>query len=299
MGNVSQIIIPNMKKFPFIILLCFINHYSISQNKKGFQVLLTHENDILGINNKDENYTGGLKLELLTPGLNFKWLPFFRYKTEESINIQRYGIGGTAYTPQKLDTEDVVTDDRPYACLTYINFGNTSYNLDKKASITTNIHLGFIGLSGPGKVQSFLHEKHALGSTRPVPLGWDNQIGFNGRFIINYNTNMNVLIYSDIKDLTSNRHYNWLNFECIGNVNIGNYMTNIEGGLKLNLININTCALQNYESQMPTLIGDYQTKGQPVIRLNFYAEPIIRYSLYNSTLEGLLFNDNSHSHPKV
>jgi hypothetical protein len=95
-----------MSKFSLIrsLLLLFMLFClcEIKAQGKGFQVLVTTENDFLAISNKDENYTGSIKIEAQFPEL-IKWLPFFKYKNpEESLTIQRFGIGGLAYTPQNL-----------------------------------------------------------------------------------------------------------------------------------------------------------------------------------------------------
>ena len=145
-----------------MLLLVIIPFICEGQGSKGFQALLTIENDVFGLNNKDENYTGGLKLEVLTPGFKSKWLPHFRYKGERTFNIQRFSFGGTAYTPQALDSSNVVIGDRPYASTIYVSFGTISYNLNLRRFISSELFVGILGARGPGNAQAYIHRNHWL-----------------------------------------------------------------------------------------------------------------------------------------
>jgi hypothetical protein len=270
------------------IFLAF--QYSFCQGKHGCQILISTENDFLGINNEDENYTGSLKVELSVPGFKWKYLPFIRNTEEENLNITRFGFGGTAYTPQDLANEDVVIGDRPYASLTFFNFGNTFYNKNLKLKIESDIIIGYIGAPAPGNAQSYIHENHWFGTDRPIPKGWDNQIGYDGSFILNYNTRFQKFIYSfGSKNVNKN---SWLVIDGVGKIDLGNYMINLQGGIKLNFFNLNTGILQDYNVNIPSLV-DNETEKRKNFRFNLFVEPYFRIVGYNTTLEGLMFNDSS------
>lgn len=275
-----------MRKY-LIILIFFYSLNIVSQGKSGFQVLVTTENDFLGINNKDENYTGAAKIEILTPEIKWKWLPFFKFKPDPTVlNIQRFGFGGTAYTPQDIGTSEVVMGDRPYASLTFFSFGNASYNKTKKLFLQSDLIIGSIGSPGPGSVQTYLHKHHWFGSDRPEPQGWDNQIGFNGSLIINYNSQLEGLI-----EVTKNKaNFQWIIPSWVAKADIGNYMINLQGGIKLNLLNFNSNILQDYIVEVPTITEQTAKKN---IRFNLFIEPSFRIAVYNATLEGIMFNDKS------
>jgi len=268
-----------------------------SQTDNGFQALLTHENDFLFINNDDENYTGGLNLELTMTRWNV-WQPF--YKLSEDFNFQKLSIGGTGYTPQNLTSETVVFWDRPYASLTYLSIGLLSQNETKNASLISKLYLGLVGSSGPGKVQYFLHDRHVFGTTRPNPQGWDNQIGFDGSFVLNYNVRY-------MKDL-SNGNYEekaitiFKSYWTSG-FDLGNYMISAQTGLYLDLFNINAFPVFGVDnSPIPVMVstddsflteGFFYQKKAPTFRFNIFAKPFVRLVGHNTTLEGLLFNDGS------
>lgn len=275
-----------MKKY-LIILIFFYSLNIASQGKSGFQVLVTTENDFLGINNKDENYTGAAKIELLTPEIKWKWLPFFKFRQDPTVlNIQRFGFGGTAYTPQDIAASEVVLGDRPYASLTFFSFGNASYSKTKKLFIQSDLIIGSIGSPGPGNVQTYMHKNHWFGSDRPEPQGWDNQIGFNGSLIINYNSQLEGLIR-----VTENKsNFQWIIPYWVAKADIGNYMINLQGGMKLNLLNFNSNILQDHIVELPTITEQTVKKG---IRFNLFIEPSFRIAAYNATLEGIMFNDKS------
>ncbi len=277
-----------MKKSIIFILLFQCCLYG--QGKAGAQLLMTTENDFLGINNNDENYTGSLKAELLFPDSGLKFIPFIRYKASQSINIHRIGFGGTAYTPQDLASSTVVVGDRPYASVIFVNIGHTFYDISHSRMFQSELIVGSMGQAAPGKAQAHLHENHWFGSTRPIPNGWHNQIGNGGSFIVNYNTRGQWSIPSDSQ---------WIQPSLVGKIDIGNYMVNLQGGFKLNFFNINSDVLQDY---YPNIISVLKNKDYQILRgnsakknwrLNLYVEPNLRIVGYNATLEGAMFNDDS------
>lgn len=271
-----------------IIMLFFLS--DIKAQGKGFQVLLTTENDFLALNNKDENYTGSAKIEVQFPEL-VKWFPFFKYKKpEESLTIQRIGIGGTAYTPQNLAASEPITNDRPYASLMFLNFGNTSYNMVTGAVLQSEIVIGAVGTSLPGNAQSYIHKHHWFGSTRDVPMGWDNQIGYKGSFIFNYNARMEYPVFPGFN---ADAKCSWLQLRWRAGAELGNYTANVKGGIKINLLNLNSGIMQDYSPSVPGTFLKKTPAIFPAIRMNVFITPEIRAVAYNTTLEGLLFSDHS------
>jgi hypothetical protein len=82
------------------MLLC-LHKVTHCQGTKGFQVLVTLHDDLFGIVNKDENGTGGIKIELITPRNNITALPFFTFKDSHAPNLLRFSVGGTSLYPHK------------------------------------------------------------------------------------------------------------------------------------------------------------------------------------------------------
>ncbi|CAL2083964.1 lipid A deacylase LpxR family protein [Tenacibaculum sp. 190524A02b] len=274
-----------MKKI-VLLLLMFIGSYSYSQSG-GLQFFITHENDFLGLNNRDENYTGGLNLEFVFKEINV-WQPFFRFSN--GTNYQTISLGGLGYTPRDLEATEVLYDDRPYSSLVYFSLGKLAISADGKSSISSKLFFGLVGSSGPGKIQYFLHDVNAFGSTRPNPNGWNNQIGFDGAFIMNYN----IRYLRSLLDLNSEKTVNYFKPKLMLGGALGNYMINVEAGLFLELLNVNaypTLGINNVVMPLNKVDGiNHRNKN---FRLNLYVRPKVRYVGYNTALEGLLFNDNS------
>jgi lipid A 3-O-deacylase len=273
-----------------LVLLVFLTFEVYSQGKKGFQVLIGTDNDILGASNKDENYTGGLRIEALTPQVGNFWQPYIRFKDAGHLNIQRFAVVFTAYTPQDLSSSSVVKGDRPYASLSCISIGNTSWSGNNKWMIQSDLLLGALGYSMLGSAQAFIHRNHWFGSTRPVPQGWDNQIGYNGAFVINYNTRVQRAFKSRGPNTSG---IDWAQLNWIGKVDFGTYMVNIQSGFRLNFLNIHSSILHDYNPDLPTFNPQVFTVEPKKFRFNFFVEPHIRTALYNATLEGLIFHDKS------
>ncbi len=257
------------------------------QSVQGFQALVTIDNDFLGIKNKDEDYTAGAKLEVLTPGVNWKWIPFIRFKRDSSNIIHRFSFGGGAYTPQNLASKSIVVGDRPYASLTYLTLGTVSYSFNSafRGNISSEIMIGLIGAPGPGNVQSYMHENNWGGTHRPIPKGWNNQIGSGGSFVASYAIRAQGLIGHAQKD--KGIQLKWMDPNWVAKAEIGNYMSNLQGGLRINLLNVGMGSLQDYN---PTVAVN---KKNSWVRFNLFVEPTFHLVLYNATLEGLLFNDHS------
>ncbi|WP_222984206.1 lipid A-modifier LpxR family protein [Flagellimonas meishanensis] len=284
-----------MKCYKYYVLLSFLvlSNLLVAQELFDFQISFTHENDFLGISNQDDNYTGGAQLELLLPEFNFPQ-PFF--ELENGTNYQILALGGTAYTPQDLLATEVVLNDRPYASLTYMIFGKLSIGEESKSLLNSQLIFGLTGWQGPGEAQYYIHDRGWFGTTRPNPRGWDNQIGFNGSFVVNYNIlrmqSFNLNYKDDLK--TELFRPSWL----IGG-DFGNYMMNLEAGLYLNMLNINSFPVFGANTGgTPILLRATETSGTPKkgtkgFRLHLFAEPKVRLVGYDTTLQGLLFNDNS------
>jgi hypothetical protein len=280
-------------------IIVFLFSLDINAQGKGFQVILTTENDFLAINNADENYTGSLKIEAQFPEVA-KWMPFFKYRTPgKSLTIQRAGIGGTAYTPQDLVSSEPVTNDRPYASLMFINFGNTSYNTESGAVLQSELVFGLVGTSLPGNAQSYIHEHRWFGTDRPIPMGWDNQIGYKGSLVINYNSKIEYPIFPGFDTGTNT---SWLQLRVRGGADLGNYTANLKAGFKMNIVNLNAGLMQDYSpnilgASIRGLTNNISAIDKPVnypkIRMNVFVTPEIRAVAYNTTLEGLMFSDHS------
>lgn len=141
------------------------------------------ENDCFAGREKDGGYTNGLKFtwssavsaeypphvwphRWLYPVI--KWLPF--EQSEDRKNIT-FSIGQNIYTPQDIEAEEVVKDDRPYAGITYMEMGFHSRR--QRAMDTVELFFGLVGPhSYAEQAQKFVHR--VINDINPR--GWDNQL---------------------------------------------------------------------------------------------------------------------------
>lgn len=134
----------------------------------------------------DGQYTSGLKLTWSRFGLSdfpeddrlHKWLyPVVRFLGIRKEPEQKAEFALTTsvvqniYTPEDIETEELVEDDRPYAGITYLELG---YHLKRDLNMDTLAFYG--GIVGPHsyaeQVQSVFHD--AVNGIDPK--GWDNQL---------------------------------------------------------------------------------------------------------------------------
>ncbi|HUU35761.1 MAG TPA: lipid A-modifier LpxR family protein [Vicinamibacterales bacterium] len=91
---------------------------------------------------------------------------------------------GLVYTPDRIETTEVQTDDRPYASLVALTVGRTTVSgpsLDRAWS--SELSIGMLGLDLPGDVQRMLHRTRRWMTGKQIPydpLGWRNQISAGG-----------------------------------------------------------------------------------------------------------------------
>lgn len=267
------------------IILFFITLSCFSQNRDGYQLMVTLENDsfvyFLGLPNKDEHYTGGAKVELFTPKIKAKWLPFLKLKKAEKYR-NTFALSIAAFTPFDL-SEGIKYGDRPYASYTALSFGKESYAED--SFLKSELYLGFLGLDYAGNAQSYMHKNEWFGTKRIIPKGWDNQIGYEEKnFTLNY-----AITY--LKNLKSNKWGGVLAYRL--DTNLGNYMLDFGAGLRFayNLNNspfLTGIIIKNQKKEI--------VKVKPIkknLRLNVFFEPKLKGVLYNSTLQGALIKDKS------
>jgi hypothetical protein len=216
-----------LKIFTTVTVLCCCHLMMNAQKNHFVGARIYHENDILGFlaSNKDDNYTGGLKAELITNLLDvpigqvvnkLKWKPI----------QQSFSFSVTVFTPQVLASPVIVTDERPYASYRSWNFGSSFAHDDRLQRFSLEIMLGAMGRPVSGDVQTKFHREGRLGSTRPEPKGWGFEIADGGAFAAN-------LKLAYVKKLSKASKRNGFQTTWLHEVNFGQYMTNYMQGRRL------------------------------------------------------------------
>jgi len=126
--------------------------------------------------NTDRSFTHGGKLTLMSNNIEgyrknplLKWFSFTN--GPGSQHCYSMSIGQNVYTPNNIETDDFLSDDRPYAGYLYFGFGVHSRNEKRQDSF--EIDIGIVGRhSFAEETQKIIHDifKHEK------PLGWEHQL---------------------------------------------------------------------------------------------------------------------------
>ncbi|NIJ45992.1 hypothetical protein FHR24_002470 [Wenyingzhuangia heitensis] len=255
----------------------------LSQNKGDSfikQASFYHENDaFFAPKNTDDNYTAGLRLDVVTKELKF-WQPFFKLTGKNPKYYNHFNFGFQSFTPTNISNSEVITSDRPYASYTFLSLGRTQ--LFKNTVFYSELSIGALGLPLAKRAQIYIHKKKFLGTDRPRPMGWDNQIENGGSLAINYKVNY-LYVFND----AISHNYVIPSIRVMGN--FGNYISDLYVGTQLSLLNIN---YSNSSLNFNEKVG-YHHKRNGKTRFNIFVEPGFRWNIYNPTLQGALFLDNS------
>ncbi|MFT5821248.1 MAG: hypothetical protein ACI8ZM_002500 [Crocinitomix sp.] len=245
---------------------------------KGVQ--LEHGNDLLRIpllqKNSDMDYTGALKLSLITD--------LFKMRIGKvNKSYQVFSYGGEVYTPyfkdanifSKNDTFNIL--DRPHASYQYVGFENHGINDKGTVRWVTDIKVGVMGGRFGYNFQNILHRDISLS---PAPVGWDAQIAYPGRLALQAS-------YKHERMLPKAASYSGSDIKFVpsisGELAVGFFMTYAQVGLNVSSHNF------NYKNSHNTLSKTrYSNQIDRMKRIRFFYDYDIslRAVIHNSTLEG-------------
>lgn len=256
-------------KFSFFSILFFLTFSVVSQQKFSKEFSFINDNDLFASKEKDRYYSNGL---------------FFTYRFLSSkpehlekkiIEIQ---IGHELYTPYKSTVLNVNLHDRPFAAYLYGNFGMTRvYENDR--IIKNNLQIGVVGKSAFGKeLQETIHNIYNFRS----PVGWKYQI--RNTVALNFDTEYYKALGTD-----KTNHYD-TNF--IGKLRLGTIFTEATAGI---MGRIGFKKLQPIQNSIAfnTNLNNEVTSYIRGVESFLYYETSLTYVLYDTTIEGSLFNNDS------
>jgi len=272
------------------VLLLLSSLFSSAQEpEKLLGVRLYTENDFLSplAPNKDDNYTGGLKVEIVT-NLAGK---FFQNKILNPMRWvpvqQSFAFSVTIFTPTDLRSSDILVNERPYASYRSWNIG--AGFMKENNRINYELAIGSMGTPLGGKVQRKIHRDGWFGSTRPVPQGWDYQIANGGSLAINVKVQFEHKLFH-CAGKTNN--FKWLSASWIHETNVGQFMINYSQGVRLFLFNVNHEI--PFDEDTPSIV---QLDGGKTKKKNFsffcFLTPRLKAMFHNSTLTGQLLSRES------
>jgi hypothetical protein len=268
-----------------------------TENSRTFSFYF--ENDLFA--DTDQGYTNGVKLSWISHDLTGyaesgrlpKWsLPIIRrLPFINEPGLQRnvvLSIGQNMYTPEDIEAEELLEDDRPYAGWTYFGIGLHSKN-ERRLDLM-EIQLGMTGpASFAEQTQKRVHEWR--GCQRPN--GWDNQIKNEPGLAVIYERKWRFL-------------YDWnvgkLGFDVIPHIGgaLGNVYTYANAGMEARLgwnipRDFGTSLIRPAgDSNAPMNTRDPRVSSGPRFGLYVFAAADGRAVLHDIFLDGNTFTD-SHS----
>lgn len=250
--------------FRKFLLLTFIPGLVWAQNKPNFELGLQLDNDSFASTYNDFYYTNGL-------------IVFGNYVSKNSSEskkvIHGFKIGQQIYNPRNVKSMFPEDHNRPYAGYLFAEYSNTKmYESNEVLKISYRL-----GIIGPGSkaedFQDWMHQTFAFGDI----IGWENQI--QNLPAVQFGFDYSKPIFSKI---TSDK----IDFHLYSQNEIGTAFVGFNAG-PLARISLS-------KSLTPMLNSNfYNGLNNLKKELYLFIVPKINLQLYDATLQGSMFNNES------
>lgn len=259
-----------MKSVRFIIILLITLPVNA---QKPAEISIISDNDLYTSPIHDQYYTNGIEL-------------IYRYMSNaknEKIakKITEFRVGQYIYNPQSVRTAKINLQDRPYAGYLFAEAGiNTFYT--SESLLKLNVQFGVVGKES--LAQQLQEQLHKLFNYRTVR-GWKYQI----RTLVGVQTNA---VYSE--KILANKFNNKTDFHLQGELDVGTIWSGVSVGAmaRISLNEDKLKPIYNSVLHNAALLHDKELyTGRRELLL--YLNPKVNYQLYDATIQGSLFNDDS------
>jgi lipid A 3-O-deacylase len=237
------------------------------KNEIGFK----SDNDAYLFINQDRYYTNGLFFH-------------FRHATDQKKLGQKmekliydFSVGQEMYNPYTGFSPNPKTHDRPFAGFLYAQ-GDLNFFYKKESILTTSLQLGVVGPDAWGEeAQKFLHRSFGFYNIR----GWDYQI--KNTFAANVSVG-----YSKLLHRMTNKN---VDLSLQTGIKVGTTYNGASAGVLFRAGSIN----QLFGSASTNAIISQNSTSKNFVKNEFffYAKPRLDLVVYDATLQGGLFDDNS------
>ncbi len=259
-----------VKRTRLLLLLILISFVCFGQTNYTKQFSFINDNDLYVSTQRDRYYTNGIFL-------SYNFLST-KERTKTIKKIYSIEIGQELYSPFKANVNFLSEHDRPFAGYLFGGFGIS--NFYKNNSIfKLNGRIGIIGPSAFGEeLMNFVHDIYGF---EPAT-GWKYQIqdAFTLNLSIDYTKNLSDFS-SDFFD------FNWRN-----KINIGSIFTDISSGFT-SRIGIKSLQKITNSIGFNSKLNNKDTKLTNTKEMFFYVNPMLRFTIYDATIQGSFFNDNN------
>lgn len=255
----------------FVILLIFLAGTIGKAQTRASEAGLISDNDLYTSTVYDKYYTNGLEL-------------FYRYQTghkAEAIvkRIAEFRIGQYVFNPQTRNADDIFRNDRPFAGYLFAEAGINRFYRNETV-LKTAVQLGVVGPAS--FAEEFQRAFHGVFGYKRV-YGWQHQI--RNAVAVQANVFYAAKVFPDLSG-------DYLDFFTQGDVHAGTVFT---GGTVAFMARIGIKPLlpvfssSSYGAALQSDKDLYQKQSE----LFFYVAPAINYQIYDATIQGSLFNDES------
>ena len=250
--------------------------------------------------NEDRNYTFGAGIGLGGAWVNHKFNPFSwplralhhypkkLFIKDKSTDYHYFQTSLKAYTPDLIQADTVVKNDRPYSSLWFFSFGKKSISQNQKIMIQSDFRMGVFGMQMAREIQTWFHktEREAKGRVEPYePKGWHNQISNGGELTGAYRLTVS---FDPTKDLNHNI------FQITPKVEMSlGYQTYLGTslGLRLGILNSPWWSFQSNPMEYGNL---YLKNEKNWFEVYGFLKASARYVFYDALLQGQ-FKQSNHT----
>lgn len=147
------------------------NHSTFSLINSDRYLRIHYDNDFF--TNTDHYYTQGITIEYVNP--SFRHSPLTRLLVRANDSSYQPGLRFDllGYTPTRINSDEILFGDRPFAGLMQLEQFALSRNPEKKLWIASSISAGIIGPAALGEeIQTNIHRW----TGNKIPKGWQHQV---------------------------------------------------------------------------------------------------------------------------
>lgn len=247
-----------------LLLFLLIPAFVWAQNKPNFEIGLQLDNDSFASTYNDFYYTNGIFV--LANYLSGK-------STVEKKIVHGFKIGQQIYNPR--DVKSVFPEDhnRPYAGYLFAEYNLTKMYQSNRV-FGMSISVGVVGPNSKAEeFQDWMHRAFDFGDI----IGWEYQI--QNLVAVQLGANYSQPVFSKTAS-------DKIDFNLYADADVGTAFTGINVGalIRMSFLESNT-AMQNSNF--------YNGFGSSKQEFYFFMVPKINVQLYDATIQGSLFNDNS------
>lgn len=257
------------RKISLLLILVFA--LPLMAQQRNAEIGLIIDNDLFTSTVNDQYYTNGI--EIFYRYLNRNEDPKINKKTTE------FRVGQYIYNPHTVEARSISKHDRPFAGYLFAEAGFAKF-YQSESVLKLGTQLGVIGPNS--QAEGFQKLFHKAFGYKDVE-GWNFQIQ-NGVAV------QGSLFYS--KKLGP-KQIDKIDYHIQGEANLGTVFTGITVG-PLARISLKKTLLPIYDSGLyGASLNTDKAKYKEQSEFYFYINPNLNVQVYDATIQGRLFNDNS------